>query len=646
MATNTLKTRIISNHRTAKDWAADTTTVWLNGEILIESDTNKIKIGDGVHVWSELQYATITPEQLDAIKNFSKILVAGQTDNPIIPASNSDTLNLAGSNITITPDATNKKITLSVANASTSTKGVVQLSDTTNSTSITVAGTANAVKKAYDLANTAKTNAATAQSAAEAAQSTADSAQSTANTAKSTADAAMPKKGGTFTGAVFLNADPDKELHAATKQYVDKQISTKIAASDAMVFKGTLGSSGTVTSLPTNGVVKGDTYKIANAGSYAGSNCKVGDMLIALNSGAVEANTTNWAYIPSGNENETYIKLSKTAASTLTDESKSYSGTVVLAEGATRQVDTVISEEGSEKLPTSAAVVSFVKDNAELNQNAISNVKVGNLTISATSKTDTVEFEAGSNVTVTADTTNKKISISAKDTTYTAGTGITIGTGNAINHTNSVTADTVKGDDSKTLGFGNTFKVPSITYDAQGHITATSTTTMTMPATPTSVSGNAGSATKLANTRQIDGMNFNGTANITHFATCSTAAATAAKTVTLSGFNCSAGAKIAVKFTVTNTAANPTLNVSNTGAKSIKYRGAAIAANYLAANRVYEFVYDGTDYLLVGDTDTTYSAGEGIKIENNQVGISSVNVALLTNGEGDKKTTLILDGSV
>ena len=53
-----------------------------------------------------------------------------------------------------------------------------------------------------------------------------------------------------------------------------------------------------------------------------------------------------------------------------------------------------------------------------------------------------------------------------------------------LGHTNSVTAGTAKGDNSKTLTFGGTFTVPSVTYDAQGHITAKGTTTMTMPANP------------------------------------------------------------------------------------------------------------------------------------------------------------------
>lgn len=121
--------------------------------------------------------------------------------------------------------------------------------------------------------------------------------------------------------------------------------------------------------------------------------------------------------------------------------------------------------------------------------------------------------------------------------------------------------------------------------------------------------GTAAKADKFTTPRTVDGVSFDGSANIGHYGTCSTAAATAAKTVALTGFTLAAGARVTVKFTVTNTAASPTLNVNNTGAKAIQYRGAAIQAGYLAANRTYEFVYNGTAYELVGDvdTDTTYT---------------------------------------
>lgn len=98
------------------------------------------------------------------------------------------------------------------------------------------------------------------------------------------------------------------------------------------------------------------------------------------------------------------------------------------------------------------------------------------------------------------------------------------------------------------------------------------------------------------------------------YGVCSTAAATAAKIVTIKSDNGSTGnnapfvletgAIIAVKFTVTNTAANPTLDVNGTGAKAIYYRGSAIAKGNLAANRTYQFVYNGTQWEFVGDIDS------------------------------------------
>ena len=115
----------------------------------------------------------------------------------------------------------------------------------------------------------------------------------------------------------------------------------------------------------------------------------------------------------------------------------------------------------------------------------------------------------------------------------------------------------------------------------------------------TTISGNAGSATKLATARTIDGVSFNGSANIIHYGTCSTAAATAAKVVSLPGFTLATGAKVSVKFTVANAVSSPTLNVNNTGAKPIYHMGSAIASRYLLANRIYTFIYDGTNFELV-----------------------------------------------
>ena len=117
-------------------------------------------------------------------------------------------------------------------------------------------------------------------------------------------------------------------------------------------------------------------------------------------------------------------------------------------------------------------------------------------------------------------------------------------------------------------------------------------------------------ANTLSKTVNFDGIVPNDLNIVKHYGECSTVAGTAAKTVSCDGFTLVAGAKIAVKFTVTNTAQNPTLSVNNTTAKPIYYRGSVIQADYLAQHHIYEFIYDGSHYELVGDVDTASSTGD------------------------------------
>lgn len=116
---------------------------------------------------------------------------------------------------------------------------------------------------------------------------------------------------------------------------------------------------------------------------------------------------------------------------------------------------------------------------AAANATVIGGVTVVGHTINASTK----KLKAGSNVTITG--TAAEILIASTNTTYSAGTGLSL-SGTTFNHKNSVTAGVASGDANKTLAWGGTFTIPSITYDAQGHITGKSTTTMTMPANPNS----------------------------------------------------------------------------------------------------------------------------------------------------------------
>lgn len=82
---------------------------------------------------------------------------------------------------------------------------------------------------------------------------------------------------------------------------------------------------------------------------------------------------------------------------------------------------------------------------------------------------------------------------------------------------------------------------------------------------------------------------------------CSTAAATAAKEVSLVGgysLTLIKGITIHIRFTNTNTASSPTLNVASTGAKPIHRIGGTVAgttvADSWAAGEVVSFTYDTT----------------------------------------------------
>ncbi|MBP5596972.1 MAG: hypothetical protein J6Y02_16430 [Pseudobutyrivibrio sp.] len=90
------------------------------------------------------------------------------------------------------------------------------------------------------------------------------------------------------------------------------------------------------------------------------------------------------------------------------------------------------------------------------------------------------------------------------------------------------------------------------------------------------------------------------------FGTCDTASATAEKVVTLidsTGWELRAGTIVGVKFTKSNSANNPTLNINNSGAKSIWYRNAVVSGNqqYLAgtSNDIIYYIYDGTYWVWI-----------------------------------------------
>lgn len=133
--------------------------------------------------------------------------------------------------------------------------------------------------------------------------------------------------------------------------------------------------------------------------------------------------------------------------------------------------------------------------------------------------------------------------------------------------------------------------------------------------------------------------------NKTGYAICTTGRATAAKVAELADFVLTVGATVAVKFTDTVETANPasgnlTLNINNTGAKSIGYfkNGTKAAYTYMNGsyfynNAVHIFTYDGTYWLCMDwnvDNNTTYSdatpSNHGLMSVEDKIKVDATNI--------------------
>ena len=100
------------------------------------------------------------------------------------------------------------------------------------------------------------------------------------------------------------------------------------------------------------------------------------------------------------------------------------------------------------------------------------------------------------------------------------------------------------------------------------------------------------------------------------YGTCNTAAATAAKTASISSYTLTTGGIVSIHFD-NDVPANATLNISSKGAKAIYHRGAAITANVIKAGDTATFVYS-TYYHLIA-IDRKYLTLDDLPIYNGGV---------------------------
>lgn len=91
--------------------------------------------------------------------------------------------------------------------------------------------------------------------------------------------------------------------------YSANKIDQLMQGVNAMTYKGPVDKANP---LPSTDVKIGDTYKVAEAGTYNGQECKLGDLLIATGEeeNGVISGTITWTYIPSGDDTDTQYSIS------------------------------------------------------------------------------------------------------------------------------------------------------------------------------------------------------------------------------------------------------------------------------------------------------------------------------------------------
>ena len=492
--------------------------------------------------------------------------------------SKTDTLTMvAGTNVTITPDATNDKITISskdttYSEATTSTAGLMSASDKS---------------KLDGIADGAEPGTITGVSVN-------GTSIATSGVANITSVPASILAGSIPSGVTATTQSAsDNSTKIATTAYVTNAIN---ALADPMIFMGTVGTDGTITTLPSASAAnKGYTYKVITTGTYDGQSAKIGDTFIS------DGNT--WVLIPSGDEpSGTVTSLTINATSPIAVDSTS-----AITTSGTRTISHANSGVTAATYGTNSGTALTPKFGDTFSVDGFTVNATGHITSAATHTVkipNTVFGASGTGAAVglvpapstTAGTTKYLREDGTwqvppgTDTTYSAMTGAT----SSADGTTGLVPAPAAGKNTSFLRGDGTWVVPTDT---------------TYSAATQSANGLLTAADK----KILD--------STCKFATCDTTRATADKVVTLSNFVLQAGSHLFVKFTATDTtdpsSGNITLNVNGTGAKNV-YVSQAYSSFWQTTyshgaffynNQVHEFVYDGTQWVMfIGrDINTTYS---------------------------------------
>jgi len=249
-----------------------------------------------------------------------------------------------------------------------------------------------------------------------------------------------------------------------------------------------------------------------------------------------------------------------------------------------------------------------VASGAEVNQNAFSNVKVGSTTIAADAKTDTLELVAGSNVTLTPDSTNDKVTIASTDTQYS---DFAAATSNA-DGTHGLVPAPAAGTNTQdlVLSSGGGWKGVGDIITDQAAIGGSAEQGFVMVGAQLS-----------GYPRPVGIVNIPVYGQKVFHAVCETAAGTADKVATLddtNGYSLTAGVTVAVTFKYGNSADTPTLQVTHGSDAKKTIATPKDATNSVTSNGnkyntwgAYEtilFTYSGVHWISSGSGRELYQA--------------------------------------
>lgn len=119
-----------------------------------------------------------------------------------------------------------------------------------------------------------------------------------------------------FTGTVTLAADPQSNLEAATKQYVDRLVGG--------INDFTVGVVDSSTPLPATDYKVGQTFRVAEAGTYAGVECEAGDLIIVIKD-----------YAADGASNSDFLVVQANVDGAVTGPDASTDANIVVFDGTT-----------------------------------------------------------------------------------------------------------------------------------------------------------------------------------------------------------------------------------------------------------------------------------------------------------------------